>query len=612
MKKIFAFGIALLTLAACNMDFVPSDSMTSSALKENPQSAVYTTDGIYSLFKDNLPYKGQSSGEAGNVYLRHYFQLAESRGDNVTVSGNSEDPFISPYRYEDVAYGKNKTYTWWMGYKIIYAANANIDGLDPETSDNPRQTYQLLGENYFFRALAHLNMVTLFAMPYVCGRDNPGVPLHIGMDYTKTERATVGEVYDAIVEDLKKAIECMDKGTPRGDASYVSANAARALLARTYLFMGDDHLEDCVQVSDELIAKAPASVKGVYNLSTLRSYPTATWSSPETIWCIHMIYPEDHAAPNECIGTMYICGVYGTDGWGEWYWSDELIELFNRYKDASGNCLDNRFNAYFLYKILDHDNFKIADAYTAKTIVLDNGKQTVCFPVKDNAGDFCTTSHVAGLTPNAAGDYEFTFEGKKYTAKKTDVNGYTRYFIDANFTGDATFFGGKTPAYIRPDCDESKNGWDFRGNLYLPYWNTKFSGQDGQMTMTSPVMLRWGEVFLNRAEAHARLGHEKETFDDVNLIRRRAGLPEDAMFTSSNYKTRGYSDLVDVVLDERRMELCFEADRMFAVFRNKRSLDRRYVGYHPFEVIKYDDPRIALLIPDDEVLSVEGYKNNPR
>ena len=612
MKKIFAFGIALLTLAACNMDFVPSDSMTSSALKENPSSALYTTDGIYSLFKDNLPYKGQSSGEAGNVYLRHYFQLAESRGDNVTISGYSEDPFTSPYRYEDVTYGKNKTYTWWIGYKIIYAANSNIEGLDPTTSSNPRQTYQLLGENYFFRALAHLNMVTLFAMPYVCGRDNPGVPLRIGMDYTETKRATVGEVYDAIVEDLKKAIECMDKGSSRGDASYVSANAARALLARTYLFMGDDHLDECIQVSNELIDKAPASVKGVYNLSTLRSYPTATWSSPETIWCVHLIYPEDHSAPNECIGTMYICGAYGTDGWGEWYWSDELIELFNRYKDSDGNCLDNRFNAYFLYKILDHDNFKIADAYTSQTIVLDNGKQTVCFPVKDNAGDFCTTSHVAGLTPNAAGDYEFTFEGKQYTAKKTDVNGYTRYFIDANFTGDASFFGGKTPAYIRPDCDESKNGWDFRGNLYLPYWNTKFSGQNGQMTMTSPVILRWGEVFLNRAEAYARLHQDDKALEDVNLIRRRAGLPEDAMFSTSNYKSRGYEETIDVVLDERRMELCFEADRMFAVFRNKKSLDRRYVGYHPFEVINYDDPRVALLIPDDEVLSVEGYQNNPR
>ena len=613
MKKIFALVIALLTLAACNMDFVPSDSMTSSQLKENPASAIYTTDGIYSLFNANIPYKGQTTGEAGNQYLRHYFQLSESRGDNVTISGYSEDPFTSPYRYEDVPYGKNKTYTWWIAYKIIYAANSNIEGLDPASSDNPRQTYQLLGENYFFRAIAHFHMVTLFAMPYVCGRDGVGVPLRRGMDYSKTERATVGEVYDAIVEDLKSAIECMDKGTPRGDASYVNATAARALLARVYLYMGDEHLQDCIDICDELIAKAPGSVKSPYSLDTYKSYPAATWSSPETIWCLHLTYPNDHQSPNECIGAMYICGEYGTNGWGEWYWSDELIELFNRYQNSDGTSMDNRFKAYFLYKILDHDNFKIENAYTAQTIVLGNGKNTVCFPVKDKAGDFCTTAHVAGLTPNAAGDYEFTYEGTKYTAKKTNVNGYTRYFIDHNFTGDASFFGGKTPAYIRPDCDESKNGWDFRGSLYLPYWNTKFSGQDGQMTMTSPVMLRWAEVWLNRAEAYARIGgKDKEALDDVNFIRRRAGLPEEAMFTPANFASRGYESSLDVVLDERRMEFCFEGQRMFDIFRNKKKLDRRYVGYHPFEVINYDDPRIALLIPDDEVLSIEGFEQNPR
>ena len=89
MKKIFAIGIALLTIVSCNMDFYSSDSMTSAALKENPSSAVYTTDGIYALFKDNLAYKGQSGGEAGNIYLRHYFQLTELRGDNVTVSGTA-------------------------------------------------------------------------------------------------------------------------------------------------------------------------------------------------------------------------------------------------------------------------------------------------------------------------------------------------------------------------------------------------------------------------------------------------------------------------------------------------------------------------------------------
>lgn len=601
MKKIFAIGTALFMLAACELDFVPSDSMTSSQLKENPSAAVYTTDGIYCLFKDNLPYKGQSSGEAGNVYLRHYFQLTESRGDNVTVSGNSEDPFISPYRYEDVALGKNKTYTWWMAYKIIYAANSNIDGIDLDSFSNKnsaeyKQAAHLLGENYFFRALGHFHMVTLFAMPYVCGRDNPGVPLRIGMDYSTTTRATVGQVYDAIVSDLKDAAKYMGMGTKRGDASYVSATAAKALLSRVYLYMGDEHLQDCIDVCDELIAAAPASVKAPYDSTTLSNYPKATWSSPETIWCVHFTYPTDHPSPEATIGAMYICQEYSTNGWGEWYWSDELIELFNRYKKADGSCADNRFRAYFTYKWYPDD------------VRLHNGKVTACFPIR-NTQDFAVTAHVAGLTPTD-GDYNFTYEGTNYTAKKETVGGYTRYFIDANLTGDATFWNGKTPVYIREDISE-EDGWQFRGNAYAPYMNSKFAWQDGQCTMSSPVMIRWGEVFLNRAEAYARIGgKDQEAIDDVNLIRARAGLPDDAMFNTTNYTTRGYASVLDVVLDERRMELCFEGQRAFDIFRNKKTLDRRYVGYHPFITINYDDPRIAMLIPDDEVLSVDGFKQN--
>ena len=601
MKKIFAIGIALLMLAACEMDFVPSDSMTSSQLKSNPSAAVYTTDGIYSLFKDNLPYKGQSSGEAGNIYLRHYFQLTESRGDNVTVSGNSEDPFISPYRYEDVALGKNKTYTWWMAYKIIYAANSNIDGIDLSTFSNKnsaefKQAAHLLGENYFFRALGHFHMVTLFAMPYVCGRDNPGVPLRIGMDYSTTTRATVGQVYDAIVEDLKEAAKYMGMGTKRGDASYVNVNAAKALLSRVYLYMGDEHLQDCIDVCDDLITAAPASVKAPYDSTTLSNYPKSTWTSPETIWCVHFSYPQDIPSPEATIGAMYICQEYSTNGWGEWYWSDELIELFNRYKKADGTCADNRFNAYFLYKWYPDD------------VRLHNGKVTACFPIR-NTQDFAVTAHVAGLTPST-GDYNFTYEGTAYTAKKETLGGYTRYFIEANLTGDATFWGGKTPVYIREDISED-DGWQFRGNAYMPYMNSKFAWQDGQCTLSSPAMIRWGEVFLNRAEAYARIGgKDSEALADVNLIRARAGLPDEAMFTTTNYTTRGYDNILDVVLDERRMELCFEGQRVFDIFRNKKTLDRRYVGYHPFETINYDDPRIAMLIPNDEVLSVDGFPQN--
>ena len=121
------------------------------------------------------------------------------------------------------------------------------------------------------------------------------------------------------------------------------------------------------------------------------------------------------------------------------------------------------------------------------------------------------------------------------------------------------------------------------------------------MTCTSPVFLRWGEVWLNRAEAYARQHKVDEALADVNVIRHRAGLPAAADFDASNMAGRGYTDVLDVVLDERRMEFCFEGQRMFDLLRNKKSIDRRYVGYHPWEVIAYNDPRIALQLPKDEV-----------
>ena len=613
MKKISVFGIAILALASCNMDFVPSDAMTTSMLKENPNAAVYTTDGIYALFKDGLPYGDASSAEDGNFYIRHYFQLTESRGDNVTISGSTTDPFQSCARYVDVDYGKNKTYTWWIAYKIINSANSNIAGIDLDAITNVadrKKAAHLLGENYFFRAIAHFHMVTLFAMPYVVDNGaGPGVPLRIGMDYSKTERATTGEVYEAIVQDLKDAAKYMDMGTPRGDASYVSAKAARALLSRVYLYMGDKYLDKCIEVCDTLIKRAPAEVKAVYDTATLKAYPKATWSSPETIWCIHLTYPDDHQHKEATVGAMYNTDIASeSTGWGEWFWSDELIELFNRYKNADGTCADNRFNSYFVYK------------WYPESCLLNDGKVTICFPIQSYDSQakvsYTTTAHVAGLDPSD-GDYNFTYEGTAYVAKKETYKGYTRYFIDHNFTGDATFFDGKTPAYIRPDIEEDADGgdkgWGYRAGNYMPYMMTKFSGQDGQVTMSSPVFLRWGEVFLNRAEALARKGRDSDALDDVNIIRTRAGLPAEAMFTTGNIAERGYDSVLDVVLDERRMELCFEGQRVFDVFRNKKKLDRRYAGYHTFEVIDYTDPRIALLIPSDEVDAAGGdYKQNPR
>lgn len=592
MKKIFAICFAAVLLASCNMDFYPSDSMTSDQLAANPAAGVYTTDGIYALFKDALAYKGESDAypNGRNQYLRHYYQITELRSDNVTISGVTSDPFIHPYDYQEVPTEENIYYTWWLAYKIIYAANSNIAVLKPGAS---AESDHLLGENYFLRALGHFHMVTLFAMPYVYWKDHPeamGVIEHHGMDtYADApKRASIGDIYDHIVDDLKEAVKYLDGNNERASRVYVSADAARALLARVYLYMEEN--DKCIEVCDELMAHVPSAVTEGYDYA---AYPTKTYDINETIWCIKpnltdWFYTEH---PQSSIGSMYYNDTNfkkfdGDSGWGEHYWSEELIELFQRYPQ------DKRFAAYFVQDPPAEENI---------------GKLMVTFPIKTSpTNTYCSGGIVHGLTPSEQdGSITFTYNRKKYTAVPTVVNGYTQYIVE-----DKTFVSSgnsvQSKVYVRPDGNVRSNG-----GIFPIYYNTKFNGMEGKSNLTAPALLRWGEVVLNRAEAKAKKGDIQGALDDVNIIRRRAGLTGDAEMTSRNMTERGYSDVLDVVLDERRMELCFEGLRYFDVFRNRKNMDRRFMGFHEFGEIKWTDPRLAMLIPLDEI-NASGIPQNPR
>ena len=648
MKKIFVIVLAALAMASCKMDLYRSDALTAEELAKDPNAPLYTTNGIYTLFQDRIAYKGQEGGESGNYYIRHYFQLSELRGDNVTVSGITEDPFINPYRYTDDNTAKNIYYSWWMAYKIINVANSDMDIL--EKAEVTEMNTHLMGENYFFRAMGHFHMVTLFAMPYAQGRDNMGVPLRLASTTDgPTTRATVGEVYDAVVEDLIKAKEYMkaDKsGTLiRGnDKGFVSWQAATALLARVYLYMGEN--QKCLEQCNELMENPSASLGG-YDYA---DYTTHTYDSPETIWCIHLKSTHEWAVDH---GEASIASMYIKDGigWGEHYWREDLIDLFRRYP------ADKRFKAYF--RMVDprpesEGNTQTLKNYDEMTEAVP-GKLSVVYPVPGPSGEYCTGAVAIGCTFEKDGSVKFQSQGEQigteinpigkeipvykyydHVAKPKMVNGVQIYYVD---NSDTHFPGkdidGVKRVWIRPGPDhatpkkktnpdtgekypESQADADARykaaigrtdnGGFYMRYYNTKFSYQDGMAMMTSPVFLRWGEVVLNRAEAYAKLGQDGKALDDVNTIRTRAGIPA---LTSGDVAALGYNSMLDLVLDERRMELCFEGHRFFDVFRNTLPMDRRYVGYHTWEIIQPTDPRIALLISQDEINSA-GIPQNPR
>lgn len=562
MKKILAIFTLPLLLAGCDLDYYPTNALTSSQLANNPASAVYSTDGNYSMFKDNLEYKG--TVYSGNSYVRHYYQMSEFRGDCVTLAHKTEDPLYDEMCYSDLVTAQPNTYLWWCAYHIIYSANSIIESLPEGTSG----VYDhILGENYFMRAICHLHLVTLYAKPYSMGRENPGIILRTKTTDGAAVRATVGAVYDQIRDDLDKAAALMATDESRVvNHGYISHDAALGLLSRVYLYRGE--YDQVIQTVDKMLGGASAISKLDPDCAT---YFARALTSDETLWAVAHTQGTEDPVGRETIGSMYYTpDEKGVGGWAEMYYSDPLLQLFKRFPE------DKRYTSFCV------------------PLKPEEGKFQARWAVKSQNNDTFRLNEIRNVEKN--GDkWVFTDDDVKgigITVEKDHLD--TRYYIQWNGEKHEVFIDQKMYSF----------------NTCPAFMCAKFTGQNGVALLASPVMLRWAEVILNRAEAYANIpGSESKALDDVNAIRQRAGLTGEALWTESSYKQAGYDNLLDVVLDERRLELCYEGHRAFDVYRNQRRMDRRFAGVQPWEVVEPTDNRIQYRIPYDEI-SVSGIPQN--
>ena len=198
--------------------------------------------------------------------------------------------------------------------------------------------------------------------------------------------------------------------------------------------------------------------------------------------------------------------------------------------------------------------------------------------------------------------------------------GYSKSLLDEmNFSSDKYTGVDSRFTFV---CDiNPKNGL----NLYPC---SKHSNQDGIPTLNSPVFFRLAEMYFNRAEAYAHQNKNAEALADLNeIIKHRMdfnaaaakGYSEsDYYLTTADIKT----DMVDLVLSQKRNEFSFEGHRIFDLLRNKKDVIRNYWGYHtdyvngqsaglepgldhPGVVTKWNDTRLVFPIPQQEIL------NNP-
>ena len=550
----------MLGLASCNMDFYPSDEQSTDVIMKEASGTII--DGCYSLLKDEVEYLGWPSG---NTYCRHWFQMAEFPADNICLSGRSTDPLFQATTYTMTDNLQNVGTIWMLSYKIIYMTNTLIETLDEEKEDSK----QTLGEAYFLRALMHLNMVTLFAKPYHKDEhDQMGVPLRTAALSTVTERDPVGKVYDQIVKDLQKASELM--GNSRGNAGYPSKDAALGLLSRVYLYM--ERYEDCYQLVEQMLGGTGKDAALAKLDPNLASYFANAKTSQETLFCIAHEVTEDRGQSS--IGSMY--NAEG-GGWGEIYPSFPLLNLYERYPE------DIRYTAFIHPQYADEE---VSD------------KLSVYIPVGTKNSTEKRNVKSATVTYNASDD-SYTFYdvdlGGAYKVKKRPAAQaeYSEYYIP-------DYNGEDLMVRIMPSNMDTRN-------TYPVFFVTKFGYQNGSPTLSSPVVLRWAEVILNAAEAHAHAGNDDAALAYVNAIRQRAGIPQEGMFSANSM--HGYQNALEVVLDERRLELAFEGHRMFDVYRNKLNMDRQYPGVQQWKVVPYTEPHIQYPIPNGE-WTVSGITQN--
>lgn len=162
----------------------------------------------------------------------------------------------------------------------------------------------------------------------------------------------------------------------------------------------------------------------------------------------------------------------------------------------------------------------------------------------------------------------------------------------------------------------------YNGKLDPPtpmYYINKFTLQEGVINAASPVYLRLADIYLIRAEANAKMGNAEAALQDVNLIRSRAGLSGNALYSTGSVSAAGKT-ILDVVLEERFLELAFEGHRVYDLFRNGRPMERNYPGTHSqnntpttnvYQKVEPTDPRVVFYIPQAEIDRNSNLTQNP-
>jgi hypothetical protein len=513
-------------------------------------------------------------------------RLGEYAGDNMMIRGASTDAFYEFITYSRTPDNYRLQSFWDYGYKAIAQASNIIDMA--KDTDDP-EIKSKLGECFYVRGMMYFYLCRAFGRPYYQAPDkNLGVPIVNGTpseeeisNLSLPDRSTVRETYQQAIDDLRTAEKMIT--TPFKNANTASKEAAQAMLSRVYLYMSGTYENPNRLYADSAIYYANRVIESpnfhlVSREDYMKSARTAPENYPEAIFVIKRLaadFPGDDYYYG--IGGMY--SNIGGMGWGEMYASAKYIELLdetkrNDWRKGDDGIVDAR--AKFIepqYSVDDNGNYTevlrfitpnaAGTGYTYVQLRV-NEDRTECWTVDENK--------------KPKDKYPISL----YTGRAPEEEYYTINYNGATYTGVI-------------DYEMSLN------NGYPMFYITKCSREDNlESQLHSPIISRLDEMYLNRAEAYVKKGNIEEARRDVNEIRTRAIKNDKAAYDASTFSANNAAQLVD---KERQLELAYQAERSYDVFRNGGTLERKYPGPHPIDNVPATDYRVTYYIPQTAINS---------
>lgn len=389
-------------------------------------------------------------------------------------------------------------------YKIIYFSNIAIEKIpgiketDPDA--DPALLDRRVAEAKFLRALNYFYLTMIYGgVPYVD---------HIlGSDEYQQPRADIKEIYNLIESDLKEAIAVLpERSGWQTEYGRASKGAAKALLARTYLFESSyaknyggkderfngmtERWAEALQYSEEVINS------GEYELIGINGEKYESWRGPETN------------------GYRYIFTSDG-DNSKEGVFEIQCVQEGLGYGPARGNALAQWSGARYYYN----------DGVPTTTGMWGFGVPTQALYDAFEPGDPRLKASMV-----REGDDDQLLQGA--------TGEWVPYCFDYCIT---KIYSTKWEASYE----------EFKA------WGSTWHGAPQNMRL-----IRISEVYLNAAEAALMLGNNDLALKYINKVRERArmcgttGVPADLTTIS-----------LDDIIRERRVEFSSEGHRFYDLVR---------------------------------------------